>query len=197
MERVKPLCIILYFPSGFNCERYENPADFFLDTIIHQEIQLRREYSTETVATLHPAVGDEETANRAITCGEAVVKLSESYRQSEEYRELRERIDPVLQNVVEEKRKEPMARQVVKKILARDLYATSFLWQVEHYYRLVTYKASHHYAIYNLTLLYMHCVSHYCSKWYFIIVALDCDDALSQEPCQKSPRVNISGTIEF
>ena len=74
---------------------------------------------------------DEETGDGVVGTGEKmVVRLEESYRQSEEYRELRERIDPVLQNVVEEKRKEPMGRQVVRKMFTRDLYATSFLWQV-------------------------------------------------------------------
>ena len=59
-----------------------------------------------------------------------MVRLVESYRKSEEYGELRERIDPVLQNVVEEKRKEPLGRQVARKMFTRELYATSFLWQV-------------------------------------------------------------------
>ena len=62
--------------------------------------------------------------------GEKIVRLVESYRKSEEYGELRERIDPVLQNVVEEKRKEPLGRQVARKMFTRELYATSFLWQV-------------------------------------------------------------------
>ena len=74
---------------------------------------------------------EEETSGGVTVSPETGEKiLAESYRQSEEYRELRERIDPVLQNVVEEKRKEPMARQVVRKMFTRDLYATSFLWQV-------------------------------------------------------------------
>ena len=119
--------------SGLRCEEHENPADFFLDTIIHHEKQLRQS-SQETVLFSKAIIaGEEETEDGVIVCsesGEKMVRLVESYRKSEEYGELRERIDPVLQNVVEEKRKEPLGRQVARKMFTRELYATSFLWQV-------------------------------------------------------------------
>ena len=84
-----------------------------------------------TMSFSKAATIEEETSGGVIVSPETGEKiLAESYRQSDEYRELRERIDPVLQNVVEEKRKEPMARQVVWKMLTCNLYATSFLQQV-------------------------------------------------------------------
>ena len=122
--------------SGLTCEEHENPADFFLDTIIQFEKRLR-ESSQETVLFSKAAVGDDEegaeSADGVVLSpegGDEMVKLVERYRESEEYQELRKRIDPVLQNVVEEKRKEPLGRQVARKLLTRELYATSFLWQV-------------------------------------------------------------------
>ena len=58
------------------------------------------------------------------------VQLVEIYKQSEEYRRVRERIDPVLKNVVEETKRESMAQKAIRKMFTRELYATSFLWQV-------------------------------------------------------------------
>ena len=114
---------------GLSCEEHENPADFLLDTIISCERELH--LSSNAMTFTKAATIEEETSGGVIVSPETGEKiLEESYRQSEEYRELRERIDPVLQNVVEEKRKEPMGRQVVRKMFTRDLYATSFLWQV-------------------------------------------------------------------
>ena len=148
----------LKFSTGLHCEEHENPADFFLDTIIQYEKQLR-ESSQETIETTKPTIDEKKTSNKAVYIvspergdgvvvshgrgdgvvvspegGDEMVKLVERYRESEEYQELRKRIDPVLQNVVEEKRKEPLGRQVARKLLTRELYATSFLWQVQLLY---------------------------------------------------------------
>ncbi|CAI8000347.1 Broad substrate specificity ATP-binding cassette transporter ABCG2 [Geodia barretti] len=125
---------LAYFDKlGLHCEEHENPADFFLDTIIHHEKQLRQSSRETAVAFTKTTVSEKEDIDKSAVCsesGEKMVRLVESYRKSEEYGELRERIDPVLQNVVEEKRKEPLGRQVARKMFTRELYATSFLWQL-------------------------------------------------------------------
>ena len=125
--------VVVLFVTGLHCEEHENPADFFLDTIIHHEKQLRQSSRETAVAFTKTTVSEKEDIDKSAVCsesGEKMVRLVESYRKSEEYGELRERIDPVLQNVVEEKRKEPLGRQVARKMFTRELYATSFLWQV-------------------------------------------------------------------
>ena len=58
------------------------------------------------------------------------INLLEIYRTSPEHQALRKTIDPVLQNLHEEKIKEHVAKRMVKKVIRRELYATSFLWQV-------------------------------------------------------------------
>jgi ATP-binding cassette subfamily G (WHITE) protein 2 len=125
---------LAYFDKlGLHCEEHENPADFFLDTIIHYEKQLHKSSQETTVAFTNTTVSEKEAIDESAVSsesGEKMVRLVESYRKSEEYGELRERIDPVLQNVVEEKRKEPLGRQVARMMFTRELYATSFLWQL-------------------------------------------------------------------
>ena len=123
---------ILSLYSGLSCEEHENPADFFLDTIVHYEKQLRQSSEETIIFSSQTSAGDAEEGG-VISGEKTLLKLAESYRESEEYRELRERIDPVLKNAVEEDRRESMGKQVVRKMFARELYATSFLWQVHMY----------------------------------------------------------------
>jgi ATP-binding cassette subfamily G (WHITE) protein 2 len=116
---------------GYSCEEHENPADFFLDTIIRYEKQLRQRSEETVIFAARP--GREEAADGALVVSEAgdkMLDLVESYRKSEEYRGLRKRIDPVLQNVVDENRREPVARRVVRKAFTQEMYATSFFWQL-------------------------------------------------------------------
>ena len=56
--------------------------------------------------------------------------IVKSYQKSKEYQELRKAIDPVLINLHEEKKIEKMFTRVVKQVFNRELYATSFFWQV-------------------------------------------------------------------
>ena len=118
------------FAVGFTCEEHENPADFFLDTIIHCGNQCR--LSTEETV-LYTTLDQQESADAKIIENNTNSKkfnLVESYQKSEEYQELRKTIDPVLKNLHEEKKNEKMSTRIVKEVLKRDLYATSFFWQV-------------------------------------------------------------------
>ena len=122
---------VFCFAVGFTCEEHENPADFFLDTIIHCEKQ-KCLSTKETV--FYSTLDLEESGDAAIIetdTNSEKYYLVEIYRKSEEYQELRKTIDPVLNILHEEKRNEKMSKRVVKQVLKRELYATSFLWQVQ------------------------------------------------------------------
>ena len=58
------------------------------------------------------------------------VKLAETYCKSVEYQDLRKRIDPMLQNVREENKKETMAQRIQRTLCGQQSYATSIFWQV-------------------------------------------------------------------
>ena len=118
------------FAVGFTCEEHENPADFFLDTIVHCEKQCR--LSTEETV-LYTSLDKEESGDATVIetdTNSEKFNLVESYQKSEEYQELRKTIDPVLKNLHEEKKNEKMPTRIVKEVIKRDLYATSFFWQV-------------------------------------------------------------------
>ena len=75
----------------------------------------------------------EETATVSEGKGTSV-ELVESYRKSSEYQSLRKTIDPLLESVREEKRKEGVGRRVAGKVFRHEVYATNFLWQVRILY---------------------------------------------------------------
>ena len=125
------LCIHLepyHIIEGLAREENENPANFLLDTIIHYE----KEYcqrSQQTAIYTAASQGDSAVMS-ADTNNNDYVNLLEMYRTSPEHQALHKTIDPVLQNLCEEKSKEHVAKRTAQKVIKRELYATSFLWQV-------------------------------------------------------------------
>ena len=125
------LCIHLvpcHIVAGLVRDEYENPANFFLDTLIHYE----KESCQRSQQTVMYAAASQEKG--AIVYAEAnnndYVNLLEMYRTSPEHQALHKTIDPVLQNLREESSKEHLAKRMAQKVYRRELYATSFLWQV-------------------------------------------------------------------
>ena len=121
--------LLLRVSAGFTCEEHENPADFFLDTIIHCEKE-RRLSSTQEETVVFSKPGQEESADISVVENCDKCGLVEKYRVSAEFQKLRKSIDPLLQSVHEESKNERTAEKVMKHVLKRELYATSFLWQV-------------------------------------------------------------------
>ena len=121
---------------GFTCEEHENPADFFLDTIIRYEKESHQQ-SQVTVLFSAPATAEELEEPQDVSIhlltdasSSKKVKLAETYCKSVEYQDLRKRIDPMLQNVREEKKKETTAQRIQRTLCGQQSYATSVFWQV-------------------------------------------------------------------
>ena len=112
------------------CEEHENPADFFLDVIFKYEAKSHQQ--TQATNMLYH-VSDEERSGDSIVHEQnksKSINLLESYHRSLQYQDLRKRIDPVLENMRDERRQESRASRLVDKILGRQMYATAFVWQV-------------------------------------------------------------------
>ena len=106
---------------GFICGEHENPVDVFLDTIMHYERYLHQDSEKTTTAS------DEEAARDRVNVISNSLSLREIYLRSDEYSSLRARIEPIL---VEEKRRKSVNRYSFQNKVTRELYSTSFLWQV-------------------------------------------------------------------
>uniref|UniRef100_K7G8I4 Broad substrate specificity ATP-binding cassette transporter ABCG2 n=1 Tax=Pelodiscus sinensis TaxID=13735 RepID=K7G8I4_PELSI len=104
---------IEYFKSiGYECEPYNNPADFFLDVINGDST------AVASMSHFYPEDNIEEHINRDKTLAE---KLAEHYCRSTYYRETEE----VLEKISLENKKK------VKTIFRRITYATSFFHQLK------------------------------------------------------------------
>ena len=78
-------------------------------------------------------VSDEEYSEDCVVPAEKnskSVKLLDSYHKSIQYQDLRKRIDPVLGNMHEERKREGRASRIADKVFGKQMYATTFLWQV-------------------------------------------------------------------
>ena len=122
---------------GFTCEEHENPADFFLDTIIRYEKE--RQQQSQVTVLFSAAAAEEEEGEECQevsiefltdSSSSKKVKLAEAYCKSVEYQDLRKRIDPMLQNLREENKKETMAKRIQRTFCGQQLYTTTVFWQV-------------------------------------------------------------------
>ena len=108
---------------GFPCEEHENPADFLLDTLNTCE----REASSLDLVQANPQVEDERGVAPQPS---SPVDLAGSYLHSEQYKSLKQTLDPILKSAREEDRLKGVAGQVGRKLGRQSQYVTSFFWQV-------------------------------------------------------------------
>ena len=118
---------MIWWFAGFQCEEHDNPADFFLDVIT----------SCERPPSAKGDSGFQGFLSKSVICcgpldlflftltdghfeGKRKMDLIEYYRNSEQSRNIQEKLQPIIDSVsVSSRRKQKTPS-----------YATSFLWQV-------------------------------------------------------------------
>ena len=129
---------------GFTCEEHENPADFFLDTIIRYEKESYQQSRVTVLFSAAAAVAEEEEKEEEESQEVSIefltdsssskkVKLAETYCKSVQYQDLRKRIDPMLQNMRDENIRETTAKRMQRTFCGQQLYTTTVFWQVGFY----------------------------------------------------------------